>query len=79
MTSIVLVVVSIALIIMSVVFAVTAHALFVERRKNSELNEKLRNLFPRVEVKRLAESSPGTTAEYDIIVDGKVIKTISLP
>jgi len=79
MTSIVLAIVSIALIIMSVVFAVTAHALFMERRKNFELNEKLRNLFPRVEVKRLAESSPGTTAEYDIIVGGKVIQTISLP
>lgn len=79
MTTIVLVIVSLALIIMSVAFAVTSRALFVERRKNSELNEKLRNLFPRVEVKRLAESSPGTTAKYDIIVGGKVIKTISLP
>ena len=78
MTSIVLVVVSIALIIMSVVFAVTAHALFVERRKNFELSKKLMQP-PRIELLRLAETSPGYIAEYDLLVDGKVTQTIRVP
>lgn len=78
LTSIVLVIVSIALIIMSVTFVVTSRALFMERRKNSELSKELRRP-PMIQVKKLAEPSYGNVAEYDVIVDGEVIQTISIP
>ena len=78
LTSIVLVIVSIALIIMSVTFAVTSRALFMERRKNSELSKKIVPP-PRIEVLKLAEPRNGYKAEYDILVDNKVIQTIGIP
>lgn len=77
LTSIVLAIVSLAVIVMSVAFAVTSRALYMERRKNSELSEKL--MQPRVEARKLAEPSPGYIAEYDILVDGKVTSTIRIP
>ena len=80
MTTVVLVIVSLALIAMSVTFAVTAHALFMERRKNFELSKELElRRPPRVEARKLAEPSPGYIAEYDIIVDGNVTSTIRIP
>lgn len=78
LTSIVLAVVSLAVIVMSVAFAVTSRALYMERRKNSELSEKLRQP-PRVEARKLAEPGPGYIAEYDILVDGNVTSTIRIP
>ena len=78
LTSIVLAIVSLALIVMSVAFAVTSRALFMERCRNSELSEELRRP-PRVEARKLAEPSPGYIAEYDILVDGNVTSTIRIP
>ena len=78
LTSIVLAVVSLAVIVMSVAFAVTSRALYMERRKNSELSEKLRQP-PRVEVLKLSETSPGYLAEYDVLVDGKVTSQVRIP
>ena len=78
LTSIVLAIVSLAVIAMSVAFAVTSRALLMERRKNSELSEKLRQP-PRVEARKLSDPSPGYIAEYDILVDGKVTSTIRIP
>ena len=78
LTSIVLAIVSLAVIVMSVAFAVTSRALFMERCKNSELSKELRKP-PRIEVRKLAETSPGYMAEYDLIVDGNVTSTIRIP
>ena len=78
LTSIVLAIVSLAVIVMSVAFAVTSRALFMERRKNFELSKELRRP-PRVEARKLAEPSPGYIAEYDILVDGKVTSTVRIP
>ena len=78
LTSIVLAIVSLAVILMSVAFAVASRALYMERRKNIELSKKLAQP-PRIEVLKLAETSPGYIAEYDIRVDGNVTQTIRIP
>ena len=78
LTSIALLVVSVALIAMSIALAIASHNLYLERCKNSELSEELRRP-PRVEVRKLAETSPGYMAEYDILVDNNVTQTIRIP